>query len=233
MKAYGQFCPLAQATQILCERWTLLVIREFIAGSSRFSELQKGVPLMSPTLLSTRLNQLHEEGIISRSGKKGSYVYALTEAGQELRSVIELMGVWGHRWARSKLHDDDLDAGLLMWDMRRSVDPTVFPAHRIVVQFNYPDAPKGARQWWLVSELGEIDLCLDDPGHEVDVIINSPLKTMTSIWTCQSKLNDEVSQGNLSVMGDPKLTSKLQSWLRSSLLSHLGTIEKLPVLQWS
>ncbi len=232
MKAYGQFCPLAQATQILCERWTLLVIRELIAGSTRFSELQKGVPLMSPSLLSTRLNQLHEEGIISRSGKKGSYVYALTEAGQELRSVIELMGAWGHRWARSKLEDDDLDAGLLMWDMRRSVDPAVFPARRIVVQFNYPDAPKGARHWWLVSEQGEIDLCLNDPGHEIDIIINSPLKTMTSIWSCQSKLNDELDKGKLSVMGDPKLISKLQSWLRSSLLSHLGTVEKLPELQW-
>ncbi len=233
MKAYGQFCPLAQATQILCERWTLLIIRELIAGSTRFSELQKGVPLMSPTLLSTRLKQLTDDGIVKRSGKPGGYSYQLTDAGRELRPVVELMGAWGHRWARSKLGDDDLDAGLLMWDMRRSVDPGVFPPQRIVVQFEYPDAPAGARRWWLVSENGEIDLCLDDPGHEVDVLVNASLKTMTAVWTCQQELNEAVTRGEIRVMGDPKLTSRLQSWLRSSLLSRLGTIEQLPQLEWS
>ena len=159
MKIYGQFCPLAQATQLLCERWTLLIVRELIAGSTRFSELQKGVPLMSPTLLSARLKQLVKAGVIELCGNKGNYTYNLTPAGLELRPIVELLGAWGHRWARSNLNKDDLDAGLLMWDMRRSVDPAIFPNHRIVVQFEYFDAPQGARDWWLVSENGEIDLC--------------------------------------------------------------------------
>ena len=107
MKNYGQFCPLAQATQLLCERWTLIVVRELIAGSTRFNELQKGVPLMSPTLLSTRLKQLANAGVIDIVGKKGSYRYQLTEAGKELRPVVELLGAWGHRWARSRLDRDD------------------------------------------------------------------------------------------------------------------------------
>ena len=233
MKTYGQFCPLAQATQLLCERWTLIVVRELIAGSTRFSELQKGVPLMSPTLLSTRLRQLVDAGVISRSGSRGSTAYTLTSAGMELRPVIELLGAWGHRWARSNLNEGDLDAGLLMWDMRRSVDPEVFPARRIVVQFEYPDAPMGARDWWLVSENGEIDLCLNDHGYEVDILISCSLKTMTQIWICERGFDDAVAMADIRVMGEPGLIRQLQGWLRSSPLSRLGAVNKLPVLDWS
>ena len=232
MKPYGQFCPLAQATQLLCERWTLLVVRELIAGSTRFSELQKGVPLMSPTLLSTRLKQLVQAGVITLSGSKGNSAYHLTPAGLELRPIVELLGVWGHRWAHSRLNDDDLDAGLLMWDMRRSVDAALFPDERIVVQFEYPDAPQGARDWWLVSENGEVDLCLNDPGHEVDVMIKASLKTMTAVWICERKFNDAVNTGDIQVMGAPRLTARLQDWLRSSALSRLGSLAKIPELNW-
>jgi len=223
MKSYGQFCPLAQATQLLCERWTLLVVRELVAGSTRFNELQKGVPLMSPTLLSTRLKQLAEAGVIAISGAKGNSTYQLTLAGQELRPIVEMLGVWGHRWMRSRLEDTDLDAGLLMWDMRRSVDASQFPDERIVVQFEYPDAPRGARYWWLVSDNGEIDLCLNDPGHEVDVLIKASLKAMTAVWICERKFNDSVSAGEIQVMGAPRLTTRIQEWLRSSALSRLGS----------
>jgi DNA-binding HxlR family transcriptional regulator len=233
MKNYGQFCPLAQATQLLCERWTLIVVRELIAGSTRFNELQKGVPLMSPTLLSTRLKQLANAGVIDIVGKKGSYRYQLTEAGKELRPVVELLGAWGHRWARSRLDRDDLDAGLLMWDMRRSIDAEVFPVQRTVVQFNYHDAPKGAKHWWLVSENSEIDLCLEDPGYEVDILIRSSLLSMTRVWICEVKFQDAVRAGDIKVMGDPKLTSKLQRWLRSSPLSKLGTVKSISNLDWN
>jgi len=232
MNSYGQFCPLAQATQLLCERWTLIVVRELIAGSTRFNEIKKGVPLMSPTLLSARLKQLAVAGVINIQGGKGSYTYNLTAAGLELRPLVELLGAWGHRWARSNLNKGDLDAGLLMWDMRRSVDPAIFPRHRIVVQFEYPDAQKGARDWWLVTENGEVDLCLSDPGYDVDVIINCSLKTMTEVWICQLGFNDAMKKGDLKVMGDSKLTRKLQDWLRSSPLSRLGSLGELPKLAW-
>ncbi|MDH5435701.1 MAG: helix-turn-helix transcriptional regulator [Gammaproteobacteria bacterium] len=232
MKLYGQFCPLAQATQLLCERWTLLIVRELIAGSTRFSELHKGVPLMSPTLLSARLKQLVKAGVIELNGNKGNHSYNLTIAGTELRPVVELLGAWGHRWVRSSLDSEDLDAGLLMWDMRRSIDPTVFPTQRVVVQFEYADAPKGAQDWWLISENGEIDLCLTDNGHEVDIVIQCSLKTMTEVWICEQGFNEAVKKGDIKVLGDSVLTSKLQGWLRSSPLSKLGTLETLPKLDW-
>jgi len=233
LKTYNQFCPLAQATQILCERWTLIVIREFIAGSTRFSELKKGVPTMSPTLLSTRLKQLVNAGVLEVNGSKGAYTYNLTEAGKELRPVIELLGAWGHRWSRSDLNSDDLDAGLLMWDMRRSINPEAFPNQRIVVQFEYPDAPKGGGDWWLVSENGSVDLCLNDHGYEIDVLIKCSLKAMTKVWICERTFNESVKSGEISVMGDPKLTSKLQNWLCASPLSTLGTKTKMPQLDWN
>jgi len=232
MKTYGQFCPLAQAAQLLCERWTLLLVRELIAGSTRFGELQKGLPLMSPTLLSARLKQLCVAGVIERAGAKGNHTYCLTEAGRELLPVIQLLGVWGHRWAPSSLHGGDLDAGLLMWDMRRSIDPGVFPRQRIVVQFEYADAPRGAQHWWLVSEQGQVDLCLDDRGYDVDIVIRSPLKAMTEVWICQRDFDDAVSKGDIKVMGDKKLTRKLRGWLRASGLASLGAQGQPPQLHW-
>lgn len=233
MKLYGQFCPLAQAAQLLCERWTLIIVRELVAGSTRFSELQKGVPLMSPTLLSTRLKQLLKAGVIELGGKQGSHTYHLTQAGLELRPIVEMFGVWGHRWAQSNLEKDDLDAGLLMWDMRRSIDPGLFPSHRIIVQFLFRDAPTGARDWWLISEKGEVDLCLTDNGYDVDILVQCALKTMTEVWICKRSFNDAVQSGDIQVMGDPKLTRNLQGWLRSSALSKLGSLGKPPELNWN
>ena len=227
MNLYGQFCPLAQAAQLLCERWTLLIVREMVAGSTRFNEIKKGVPLMSPSLLSSRLKQLVAAGVVEKSGGKASHIYRLSPAGLELRPVVELLGAWGHRWAPSKLNKIDLDASLLMWDMRRTVDPAIFPKRRIVVQFEYSDAPKAARDWWLVAEKGAIDLCLSDQGFDVDIMIKSSLKAMTEVWVCQKRFRDAVKNGDIEVMGDSKLVNKLQDWLRSSSLSRLGTLEKL------
>lgn len=233
MKTYGQFCPLAQATQLLCERWTLLIARELLAGSSRFSELQKGVPLMSPTLLSARLKSMLKAGIIKMDGQKGEHGYSLTPAGLELRPIVELLGAWGHRWSRSHLETGDLDAGLLMWDMRRTVDSAVFPKQKVVIEFEYNDAPEGARHWWLVCEDNEIDLCLTDNGYDVDCLIKCSLKSMTAVWICEYSLNEAVKKGDIKVLGNPDIARKLQDWLRSSGLARLGSMNALPEINWN
>lgn len=232
MKSFGQFCPLAQATQLLCERWTLLLVREFIAGSTRFGELQKGVPLMSPTLLSTRLKQLCDAGVITKTGKAGKTSYELTKAGKELTPIVQLLGAWGHRWVQTSLVVKDLDASLLMWDMRRTVCSDVFPSRRIVVQFEYPDASKGATDWWLVTENGDVDLCLMEPAGEIDIVVKCALATMTAVWTCQTTFKEAVRNSEIMVYGDPKLVTKLQDWLQASALSRLGSLGELPELNW-
>jgi DNA-binding HxlR family transcriptional regulator len=233
MKGYGQFCPLAQAAQLLCERWTLLVVRELIAGSTRFNELRRGLPQMSPTLLSRRLKQLEAAGVVARTRAGRDIAYSLTRAGEELRPAIEVLGAWGHRWAPSALAAGDLDAGLLMWDMRRSVDPSVFPERRVVVQFAYADAPPGARDWWLVSQAREIDLCLSDPGHEVDVLVSATLAAMTAVWTCQTPFRDAERAGTIEVTGDRALAGRLPDWLQASGLSRLGAAHRPPEVVWS
>lgn len=222
MKSYGQFCPLAQAAQLLCERWTLIVVRELLAGSTRFGELEKGALLLSPTLLSTRLKQLGKAGVIEqRSGSPGPS-YHLTAAGRSLLPIVEGLGAWGHRWVPSTLAEDDLDATLLMWDMRRTVDAALFPPRRVVLQFEYPDAAVGARRWWLVSEQGDIDLCLTDAGHEVDLLIRCPLKATTAVWICQRDFHDAVRARDINVKGDAALARRLRSFLTGSGLARLG-----------
>jgi len=119
-----------------------------------------------------------------------------------------------------------------MWDMRRSVNPDAFPSDRIVVQFKYADASEGATDWWLVSEDGDVDLCLTEPGGEVDIVIKSALAAMTAVWTCQKTFKESVRQGAIKVYGDPKLVKKLQDWLQSSALSRLGSLGDLPELTW-
>jgi DNA-binding HxlR family transcriptional regulator len=222
MKSYGQFCPLAQAAQLLCERWTLIVVRELVAGSTRFSDIQRGVPLMSPTLLSARLKHLVKSGVVESNNENGQHSYQLTQSGRELQPLVELLGTWGHRWVQSDLKEEDLDASLLMWDMRRSVNADIFPKHRVVVEFEYPDAASGAGHWWLIAEQGEVDLCLKDPGYEVTILVRCSVKVMTSIWICASTLNDEVKKHQIELLGEPALVNKFQDWLRASALSRLG-----------
>jgi DNA-binding HxlR family transcriptional regulator len=222
-KGYGQFCPLAKAAELLCERWTMIVIRELVAGSHQFNDLRRGLPLMSPTLLSRRLKQLTEAGVVQKiSENSGKQVYELTEAGRELEPLVKVMGVWGHRWARSQFEDHDLDVGLLMWDIRRGVNSASFPARRLVIEISFTDAPKGMGQWWLVSENSDVDLCLKTPGHEVDLVIKSTIRALTSVWMCEQSLAAALKSGELSLLGPNELQELLPVWLQGSPLARMG-----------
>ena len=159
--SYGQFCPVAMAAEIICSRWTALILREMLCGTTRFNDLRRGVPLMSPTLLSKRLKELTDAGVIAvkRTGQQGVVEYKLTEAGEDLRGVIMSLGTWGQRWVESSLSLKNLDPSLLMWDMRRNLVPSLLPDRRCTVKFTYPELSAGRKSWWIVSEGGEVDLC--------------------------------------------------------------------------
>jgi DNA-binding HxlR family transcriptional regulator len=221
MKGYGQFCPVAKAAEILTERWTLLVLRELLLGSRRFNDLRKGVPLMSPTLLSKRLKFLEAAGVIERRRARSDkgWEYQPTNAGQELRPVVETLGVWGQRWVRSRLTTDELDPGLLMWDIRRRIDPQQFPARRIVVQFEFSDVAQSKRRWWLVGDKGGVDLCVTDPGFEADLYIFTDIRTMTAVWMGDMTLKYAIESGRMDLDGAPELRRSLRSWLQLSTLA--------------
>jgi DNA-binding HxlR family transcriptional regulator len=226
MKGYGQFCPIAKASEVLAERWTLLVLRELILGSTRFNDLRRGVPLMSSSLLSQRLKFLEREGVIERrpAHAGGGFEYHLTEAGRELEPVIMQLGEWGARWVRSQLTEGDLDVTLLMWDMHRNVRPEHFPARRVVVAFEFSDLPQTKRHWWLVSEGSSADLCATDPGYEVDLYITTDLRTMTAVWIGDLGLHAALESGALEAEGPADLRRRLQSWLALSPLASVKSM---------
>lgn len=215
--SYRQFCPVAMAAEILCTRWTVVLLREMIAGSTRFNDLRRGVPRMSPALLSQRLKDLEEAGVIARVKAQGGpdlFEYRLTRSGQELRPLIEAFGVWGQRWIESEMSLQNLDPQLLMWDMRRNLDPSPMPRRRSTIQIRYPELPPAHRIWWLIVAPGkEVDLCSIDPGHDVDLYVSSDLKTMTAIWLGLDTVRKAVGEGRLELVGDKQLAANMQTWL--------------------
>jgi DNA-binding HxlR family transcriptional regulator len=223
MSSYGQFCPIAKAAQILAERWTPLVLRELICGSSRFNDLRRGVPLMSSSLLSQRLRFLEREGVVARRPARSGrgFEYHLTDAGRELEPLIMMMGEWGARWVRSRLEPDDLDVSLLMWDMHRTVRPEHFPARRVVVAFEFKDVPQNKRRWWLLSEGDAADLCVTDPGYEVDLFLFADLRTMTAIWIGDLTLEAALASGALEAHGPADLRRRLSGWLGLSAFASV------------
>lgn len=217
--SYGQFCPVAMAAEILCTRWTILVLRELGAGSTRFNDLRRGVPRMSPALLSQRLKELESAGVVERVATRetGVFDYQLTAAGRALEPLVRGFGDWGQRWVDSEISLQRLDAQLLMWDMRRNLDPEPLPDRRSVIQFRYPELPAERRSWWLVVEPGtEVDLCGVDPGHEVDLYVSSDLRTMTAIWMGHDTVRVAIRDERLILTGDSRIASDIQQWLGCS-----------------
>ena len=215
--SYKQFCPVAMAAEILCTRWTVVLLREMLGGSTRFNELRRGVPRMSPALLSQRLKDLETAGIVLRvkaGGDPGLFEYHLTRSGRELQSLVESFGAWGQRWVSSKMSLQNLDAQLLMWDMRRNLDPTPMPKRRSTIRFRYGGAPAAHRDWWLIVAPGtEVDLCSIDPGYDVDLYVSSDLKTMTAIWMGLDTVRKAQREGRVELVGDMALADSMQVWL--------------------
>ena len=212
---YGQFCPVAMAAEVVCSRWTPLILRELLSGSARFNDVRRGVPRMSPTLLSKRLKELEQAGVIETraTAQAGIVEYHLTQAGQELRPLIMSLGIWGQRWVESQLSLKNLDPSLLMWDMRRSLDLTPMPPRRSTVQFHYPELPVARQRYWLVIEGRLVDLCQVDPGYEIDLFVECSLRTMTAIWMGLTNVKAELDAGRLELSGDKALARSMQQWL--------------------
>ena len=223
MDRYCQFCPVAKAAEILCEKWVILVLRELMMGSTRFNDLKRGLPKISPTILSRRLKTLEEQGVIIRKQQspKGNNEYHLTESGQELRPIILGFGTWGHRWAKNKITSDDLDAGFLLWDMRRRLNTEYFGENHVVINIEFTDQKKADRFWWMIIDQHEIDLCFEDTGHEPDVIISTTLKTMTTIWLGYQNINTAIKNKEIKIFGSPVYVKNITKWLGGSTFAEL------------
>lgn len=216
MKGYGQFCPVAQASEVFAERWTPLILRELASGSHRFGDLHRGVPRMSRTLLARRLRSLEADGLIERSNDG----YHLTPAGSDLVPVIDLLGRWGQRWATSNLEDADLDPALLMWDIHRRVPAELLPNQRVVVRFQFAETRK--ENYWLLLAPGGVDVCSRDPGHPVDLYVTSSLRALVSVWLGHRRFEQARAAGEIEMDGPSRLRDALPGWLGLSTFAPLG-----------
>ena len=214
MKEYGQFCPVAKATEIIGEKWTVLILRELILGSTRYSELQRALSRISPTLLSRRLKMLEEKGLLVRKSLPGqrSAEYHLTACGRELQPLIEHLAVWGMRWARGQMSDSELDVEFLMWDLQRRLQTDKLPGGETVLCFSF-DELKKHKTWWLLVNDGEVDLCTENPGREVDLYVNSGVRTLVEIWHGDLDLRLALREQRVRAHGNVHLVRTMAQWL--------------------
>jgi DNA-binding HxlR family transcriptional regulator len=230
-EGYGQFCPVSVACEVFARRWTPLILRELLAGSHRFNEIHRCIPLMSRALLARRLRELEAAGVISMApgaaaGKGGPGVeYHLTPAGREFRAALEALGAWGQRWA-VRVQPHNLDPGLLMWNIRRRIAIDRLPPRRVVVEFAYDGLPptyRGARQFWLLLERSAVDVCLSNPGYEVDLWLEVDTAAMVRVWLGDTTFADALRAKTVRLSGDPQLAKQFPSWL---LLSHFAGVTR-------
>lgn len=227
-KGFGQFCPVAVACEIFAARWTPMVLRELLAGSGHFNDIHRGLPTMSRALLARRLRELEAAGVVRRekasSGKGGRY--DLTEAGREFRSVLESLGTWGQRWGQ-RVERDNLDPEFLMWNMRRRIAVEALPPQRVVVELNFRGVPaerRGYRVFWLVLTKADVDLCVKDPGFEVDIHIDARIDAMVRVWLGDTKWHAALRDGSVRITGPRDLVKAFPSWL---LLSHYAGVPRV------
>jgi len=225
---YGQFCPIAKANEILGEKWTILIIRELLMGGTRFSELQRGLPQISPTLLTKRLETLEEYRLLVRRkipNQKG-YEYFPTTSCKELLPVITALGEWGMRWARSNLTEKDFDVELLMLYLKRSILPENLAGNETVVRFKFTDI-KDYPDWWMVVKGEDVDLCVTDPGRDVDVWFTTTVRTMAEVWMGDCTYRRAISDNRMTLVGEPALTRDVSHWMQNSMFAGLAPASEI------
>jgi DNA-binding HxlR family transcriptional regulator len=209
MRSYAQYCPISKAAEVLGDRWSLLIVRELVIGSTRFNEIARGLPGLSRGLLSKRLQQLQRSGIIEQTDAG----YALTRAGQDLQPLIMGLGEWGARWAFPDPAAEELDPDLLIWWMHRRIDRTRLTRERVVIEFEFSDT---AKHYWLVVEPHDVSVCLTHPGFQTDVLVSSDLSTMYRVWLGREELYDALRDEQIRLSGRAPLVRAFPRWLELS-----------------
>ena len=223
MLHYGQFCPISKAMEVLGERWTILIVRELLLGATRFSELQRGLPTISPTMLNRRLAEMVDCGLVDKSARRGGRGHAnhQTPAGQDLQPALVALGSWGMRWARGQMRDEELDVQQLMYDIQRQFDPGRLPRRgRSVIQFHFSELTDYA-DWWLKIDDEQVDLCIDEPGDEIQLLITSTLRCLTEIWMGDTSLAQARRQRRLELLGQTDYERSIDRWLGRHMLADI------------
>lgn len=222
-RGYGQYCPLSLAVELLCQRWTMLVLSRLLDGCTTFNEIHRGIPRISPSLLSKRLGELEQAGLVKRLARGGGrgHHYELTEAGLALDDIVDQLAVWGQHWARD-MNLDDLDPAFLAWSMHLRLNTDALPAGRTVLQFEFSGTPTDCRHFWLVVEDNKVDMCLKHPGFETDLKIESDMRLFVECWRGIRDLRGQLRIGRIRLTGPTALRRALPDVLMLSALAPYG-----------
>ena len=205
-------CPATKAADILGDKWVLLILRAMILGARRYSDFTAAIPRISPSVLSGRLKQLVEQGLIVRRGEAGSQAtYRLAPSGREAEPIIVFMAEWGLKWAQRHTSVDQLDVGGTMWDLHRTIVTSELPEGETVFAFKFNDLEKHDR-WWIIATNSNVDLCDSDPGNSVDLYLNGPIETVIDVWMGQRELEDVLRAEELVLTGERLLTDTAKRW---------------------
>ncbi|HEY6531398.1 MAG TPA: winged helix-turn-helix transcriptional regulator [Acidimicrobiales bacterium] len=211
-QSYGQYCPISRALDVVGERWSLLILRDLILGTTRFNDLSRGLPRLSRALLAKRLRQFERSGLVERVETE----YLLTDAGRELESVVLALGQWGARWTFGRPDPDELDPELLAWWMHEGLDTSCFPGKRHVLHLRFTDDPT---PFWFVIEDGVPSVCSTDPGYEVDVTIRADIASLYEVWLGELPVSDALTSGRLAFDGPGALVREMPGVLRRSMIA--------------
>ncbi|MEP9390600.1 helix-turn-helix domain-containing protein [Mesorhizobium sp. KR9-304] len=212
---FALFCPMVRACDMLEPRWTLLILAEMATGVTHFNDIRRGVPGISPGLLSKRLKQLEANGLVERIADEASAAvdYVRTDAARELDPIMEALGRWSYRNTDADEQLCNVDPQLLMWNMRRKIRVGAFPQRRVVLKFSYPAHDRDPRNFWLIVRPGEpVDVCFVDPGHDVDLFVTADLRAVASVFFGRSRLADELRSGRIDLLGSMALERSIESW---------------------
>ncbi len=219
VRSYGQYCPLAKSAEILGDRWTILIVRELIMGSHRFNDIERGLPRISRSLLSQRLQALARVGLIERrtAGTPRATSYHLTPAGVDLTPLVVGLGEWGARWAFQQPEPDELDPILLLWWMRGRVNHDAIPSTRTVLQFDFTGAAPS--RYWLVLEPGDASVCLQEPGFEINLVITADLAALHEVWYGRLSWGKAIAEEKIQLQGHTSLRRAIPQWFALSPLA--------------
>ena len=218
MRSYGQYCPVARASEILAQRWTPIIVRDLLGGPTTYNRLSDGAPGLSRTLLTTRLRELERLGLVDRLPRDGSHVYVLTEAGQALGTVIDSLGAWGERWIDITPQQADPGYVLNSW-VKFYLAEDQLPDRRVVVRFRFRDQPK-VKSLWVIFDGDATEVCRKPPGFEEDVEVDAESVALAEWHLGRVEWVDAIRQGRIAVTGDRELGRALPRWnLRSQWVS--------------